>query len=75
MIQNYDKFSRRNVKYGRIYTLWNFHIYSTMINKKMWSIGVTIRIFNKNLQKISLKNSFIWKSQKGLKKSHNPFVK
>jgi hypothetical protein len=34
MIQNYDKISRWNAKFGKIYTIWNFHIYSTMINTK-----------------------------------------
>jgi len=64
MIQNYDKFSRWNTKSRKIYTFWEIHIYSTMVNKKMWSIGVTICIFNNKLQKISFKNSFIWKSEK-----------
>jgi hypothetical protein len=27
MIQNYDKFSKWNVKFNKIYTLKNFHIY------------------------------------------------
>jgi len=34
MIQNYDKFSRRNAKSSKLYTHLNFHIYSTMINTK-----------------------------------------
>jgi hypothetical protein len=34
MIQNYDKFSKWNAKSGKIYTLWNIHVYSTMINTK-----------------------------------------
>jgi hypothetical protein len=32
MIENYDEFSRWNVESSKIYTFWNFHIYSTMIN-------------------------------------------
>jgi hypothetical protein len=47
MIQNYDKFSKWNAKSGRIYTLWNFHIYSTMINKEhviYWDIYIYIYI-------------------------------
>jgi hypothetical protein len=30
MIQNYDNFSKQNITFGRIYTLENFHIYSTI---------------------------------------------
>jgi hypothetical protein len=64
MIQNYDKISRWNAKYGKIYTLWKFHVYSTMINTKLWSIGATICIFYNKLQKNSLKKYFIWKNEK-----------
>jgi hypothetical protein len=32
-----------------------------MINKKMWHIGAIVNIINKNLQKISFDNSFLWK--------------
>jgi len=45
------------------------------LTQNMWSIGVTICIFNNNLENISFKNSFIWKNEKGLKRTHNPFVK
>jgi hypothetical protein len=45
------------------------------LTQNMWSIGATICIFNNKLQKISLKNSFICKGEKGLKDIHNPFVK
>jgi hypothetical protein len=41
----------------------------------MWSIGATICIFSNKLQKISFKNSFIWKNDLKKKKTHNPFVK
>jgi hypothetical protein len=34
MIQNYDKFSRWNIEFGKIYTLWKIDTYSTMINIK-----------------------------------------
>jgi hypothetical protein len=64
---SYDKLSRWNAKFGKIYTLWKVHIYSTMIKTNMWSIGPTICIFNNKLQKISFKKHFIWKSEKGLK--------
>jgi hypothetical protein len=34
MIQNYDKFSKWNAKFNKIYTFWDFYIYLTMINTK-----------------------------------------
>jgi hypothetical protein len=43
--------------------------------KNMWYIGAIICIFTNKLQNISFKNSFIQKSEKGLKKFHNPLVK
>ncbi len=46
-----------------------------VLKQNMWSIGATICIFNKKVQKMSFKNSFIWKSTKGLKRVHNPFIK
>jgi hypothetical protein len=36
--------------------------------QNMWSIGATICIFNNKLQKISFKNSLIWKGEKWLKR-------
>jgi hypothetical protein len=75
MIQNYDKFSRWNADFDKIYTLWKVPIYSTMINKKMWSIGATTSIFNNKLQNNSFKTSFIWKNEKWLKNIHCPFIK
>jgi hypothetical protein len=36
------------------------------LTQNMWSIGATICIFNKKLQNISFKNSFIWKNEKRL---------
>jgi hypothetical protein len=60
MIQNYDNFSRWNVKIGKIYTLQKIHIYSTMINTKhviYWDNYMY-------LQNISFKSSFIWKNEK-----------
>ncbi len=45
------------------------------LTQNMLSIGATICIFNNKLQKISFKNSFIWKNEKWLKKTHNPCVK
>jgi hypothetical protein len=46
-----------------------------LLTQNMWSIGATICIFNNKLQKISLKFSFIWKSEKGLNMILSPFVK
>jgi hypothetical protein len=43
--------------------------------QKMWYIGTTICIFNHKLQNISLKFSFIRKSEKWLKENHNHFIK
>jgi hypothetical protein len=45
MIQNYDKFSRWNVEYGKIYILWKIHIYSTMINKKTCDLLGQLYVF------------------------------
>jgi hypothetical protein len=75
MIPNYDEFSKWNAKFDKIYTLWKIHIYSTMINTKMWYIGATICIFYNKLQKVSFQKKFIWNNEKKLKKTHNPFVK
>jgi len=38
------------------------------LTQNMWSIGATICIFNNKLQKVSLKNPFIWKYEKNEKK-------
>jgi hypothetical protein len=53
MIQNYDKFSRWNAKFNKIYTFWKIHIYSTMINMKHAIYGGKYMYFLYNLQKIS----------------------
>jgi hypothetical protein len=45
MIQNSDKFSKWNEKSGKIYMLWNFHIYSTMINKKPYDLLEKLYVF------------------------------
>jgi len=45
------------------------------LTQKILSIGAIICIFSNKLQNISFKNSFIWKSEKWLKKTHSPFVK
>jgi len=58
----------------KLHTL-KIHIYSTRLTQNMWYVGLTICIFNKKLQKISLKISFIWKNGKKLKNIHSLFVK
>ncbi len=45
------------------------------LTQNMCSIGAIICIFNNKSHKISFKKIFIWKSEKRLKKTHNPFVK
>jgi len=69
MIQNYDKFSRWNAHFEK------FIFIQQWLTQNMWSIWATIYIFNNNLQKISLNFFFIWKNKKGLKLTHNPFIK
>jgi hypothetical protein len=39
------------------------------LTQNMWAIGATICICNNKLQKISFKKKFIWKNEKGLKKT------
>jgi len=34
MIKKYDKIFKWNIESSKIYKLWNFHIYSIMINTK-----------------------------------------
>ncbi len=75
MIQNYDKFSRWNAKSGKIIHFEELIYIQQWLTQNIWYIGGTICIFNNKLQKISLKNSFIWKSDKGVKKTHSHFVK
>jgi hypothetical protein len=45
MIQNYDKFSRRNANFSKIYTLSKFYIYSTMINTKKYDVLGQLYVF------------------------------
>ncbi len=72
MIQNYDKFSRWNEKSTHFEI---FLFIQQWLTQNLWYIEATICILNKQFQKNSLKNSFIQKSEKGLKRIHNPFVK
>jgi hypothetical protein len=39
-----------------------FILIQQWLTQSMWSIGATMCIFSNKLQKISFKNSFIWKS-------------
>jgi len=50
----------------------NLILIQKWLTQNMWSINATICIFNNKLQKISFKNSFIWKSEKWLKNTHSP---
>ncbi len=43
--------------------------------QKMWCIGETINIFNNKLQNVLFENSFLCKSEKDQKMTHNPFTK
>jgi hypothetical protein len=64
-IQNLAKFTLLEI----------FIVIQQWLTQNIWSIEATKCIFNNKLQKISFKNSFIWKNEKWLKKTHNPFVK
>jgi hypothetical protein len=75
MIQNYDKLSKWNAELAKFTQFEKFIFIQQWLAQNMWSIETTICIFNNKLQKISFKNSFIWKSEKGLKRIHNPFIK
>jgi len=74
MIQNYDYFLKWNIQFGKIFTFWKIHIYSKWLTQNMWYTTATICIFNNKLQKISLKNSFIWKKMKKTKKNSQLFL-
>jgi hypothetical protein len=71
MIWYNDNFSPKDANLANLCTLKNY-IYSIIIHKKMSYIGPTINIFNNTLQKISLKFSFTWKSEKDSKMIMNP---
>lgn len=75
MIQNYDKFSIWNAKFNKIFTLWKFYIYLTMINKKHVMYWDNYMYFLIQVAKDFIQIFFIWKSEKGLKKIPSPFVK
>ncbi len=60
MIWNYDKFSRQNTKFGKIYALSKNIISPNLIVKKIWHIAKTINTLY-NYKKNSLENSFLGK--------------
>jgi hypothetical protein len=57
MIQYYDNFQNETQNLAKFIQQW--------LTQNMWFIGATICIFNNKLQKISFKNSFVWKNDKG----------
>jgi hypothetical protein len=75
MIQNYEKISKWNEKFGKFAHFEKFIFIQQWLTQNMWYIGATICIFNNKLQKISFKNSFIRKNENGLKRINGPFVK
>ncbi len=71
MIWNYDKFSRWNTKFGKIYAFSKIHISTNLIVKKKWHIGATINTIYQKSQNISFENSSLEKHafwEKGLQK-------
>ncbi len=67
MIQNYDKFQDETQNLAKSTHFEIFIFIQQWLTQSMWYIGATICIFNDKLQKISFKNSFMQKSEKGLK--------
>jgi len=64
-----------NVESNEMSHFEKFTFIQQWLTQNMWNIRATICIFNNKLQKVSFKNSFIWKNEKKLKMSHSPFVK
>jgi hypothetical protein len=71
MIQNYDKISKWNVEFGKIYTFWKIYVVQQWLTQNMWNIGATTSIFNNKLQKILFKNSHMKNEKKTKKHSHS----
>jgi hypothetical protein len=58
MIWNCDlNFQNETLNLQRIFTFKKNHIYSTMILRNIWCIGITINIFHKKI----VRKLFIWK--------------
>jgi len=68
MIWHYEKNSRRNTKFGKIYALSKIHISPNLIGKKKWNIRVIINKIYKKFQNISFENSSWGKHVFGKKK-------
>jgi hypothetical protein len=64
MIQNYDIFQEKTQNLAKCTHFTKFMFIQQRLTQNVWCIGVTICIFNNKLQNISLKNPFIWKSEK-----------
>jgi hypothetical protein len=71
MIWTYDNFSNEMQNQAK---LTHFEKFQQWITQNMWYIGAIICIFNNKLQNISFKYSFIWKSIKDYKKTHDLFI-
>jgi hypothetical protein len=61
MIWNYDKFSRQNTKFGKIYALSKNCISPNLIVKKHMTYWETINTIYKKFQSISFENSSLGK--------------
>jgi hypothetical protein len=70
MIQNYDYFSKWNVKSNEFYTFWNILIYSTMFNTKHVIIMTLISCKRFRSKVLSYE-----KMKRTKKKAHNLFIK
>jgi hypothetical protein len=69
MIQNYDKIQDETQNLTKFTHFEKFIFIQQWLTQNMWSIGEITCIFINKLQKISLKNSFIWKKWKRIKKN------
>jgi hypothetical protein len=56
MIWKYDKLSRRNIKFGKIYAFSKIHISSNLIVKRKRHIRATANIIYKKFQNVSFEN-------------------
>jgi hypothetical protein len=57
MIWNYHKFSRQNIKFGKIFAFSKICISPNLIVRKHTHIGATINTIYKKFQNISFENS------------------
>jgi hypothetical protein len=61
VIWNYDHVFKWKVKSKKFFSLLKIHIYSKGLTQNISHIRKIVNIINKKLQKISFKNSFLWK--------------